>query len=160
MKKIYLIGISGSGKSTICEEFIKANPEYVRLNRDAIREALIPNHNDIWYTASYTGQRQINEGLISKLLSSIEGNNKFVIDDNTNLNEKFLTQDFKKNKHRDLEVWVVMDSFDLSLCTERDLNRDRTVGKKIIEKQYNSFISLINNLSLLKEEFNLTIKEV
>ena len=38
MKILFLVGISGSGKSTFAEEFLAKNQDYLRINRDDIRK--------------------------------------------------------------------------------------------------------------------------
>jgi len=47
MKTLILtIGVPGSGKSTWSKEFVKENPDYIRICPDEIREELTGNIND------------------------------------------------------------------------------------------------------------------
>ena len=39
------VGISGAGKSTWTTQFIKENPNYLRINRDDIRKTLVGDLN-------------------------------------------------------------------------------------------------------------------
>jgi len=145
MKNItYIVGISASGKSTLTEQLVINDPKYIRCNRDALREAFVPNHNEKWYSEEHKEFRADREDLISHLLKAIELSNDFLIDDNTNLSWHFLEKALRGRNM--VDVIITGASFDPYLCIDRDAKRDRIVGETIILKQYREFITLLVSL--------------
>lgn len=164
MKKIYLIGISGSGKSTICKNFIKENSEYVLISRDAMREAIMPNHKETYYFGvdrfEDSSRFMITESIITSMENLLDRKTMFSISDNTNLKLKWLKEDFKRNYYKNLEVFLVNDSYNVDLCIERDSKRDFPVGEEVIRRQADFFPFMYNHLLDIQDKYNLTIKIV
>ena len=127
-----LVGLSGSGKSTVAAQIANENPNTVIVSSDAIREELTGNENDqsknedvfkIFY-------KRIREYLIKE---------KNVIADATNLTMKsrraiiMNTLGLKVNK----VCCVIVKRFEQ--CKIDNSNRLRVVPEGVIEKQLRSF---------------------
>jgi len=157
MKVIFTYGISGSGKSTWTRNFIQSNPNYIRINRDAIRETLIPDHINNWYNRPDREQ-------LEKLVSSIEYDltdiayihDKDIVIDSTNLDKKrleaFLV--YLKKHHDEVDISIKIFECRLRIAQNRVYRRDYAgetfdddeyfdLANKpqvaYIEKQYNKF---------------------
>lgn len=126
-KLIICRGIPASGKSTWAKQWVLENPDHrVRINQDDIRLMLgkywVPNREPLV-------QHIQKEALIEVLLRGYD-----IVIDNTNLNEKIL------DNYRVLVTAYgnhsieYKDFFDtpLSVCIERDKNRDLQVTEKVI----------------------------
>jgi len=134
-KVIILIGIPASGKTTWSLEFIKKNPDYVRIGRDAFRLML---RNEL------SCEPKI-EDLISKLLiSSVHKalmKNLNVIIDNTNLKERYINEFIDEFKYdADIDYHV----FDISLdkALERDKLRDHQAGELVVKTMFKDYQNL------------------
>lgn len=123
MKAIIIVGCSGSGKSTWATGFLN-NPEnqnYIRINRDSIRECLVPNHIQTWY------QRPDRDNL-EKLVSSIEYDlidvanyfDKDIIIDATNIDKKRLEAFLAYLKHHYPEVDISIKIMQCKLETAQN----------------------------------------
>lgn len=143
MKKgsiIVLVGISGSGKSTIAEKLCRGNEDtYIRVNRDKIREQLFSyserNVYKYYEDSNWLDYEKtvsiIEESNIRKLLSK----GKLVIVDNTHLKLKYIKKYFRYG----VAVEVRFVDVDYDTAVERDLSRERTVGEKVILDQYQKY---------------------
>lgn len=152
MKKyIILVGISGSGKSTFCA----SQPDMAVINRDTLREIYAidvkrPNHHTWWYTDSGLSvrEREITaQEQVIRMRYIRQGVS--IIDDNTNLDWRFIEPKIKEAKAAGYMViiGVLTASNDLSLCIERDKMRSRMVGQVVIKKQHAKFTSLIKEMN-------------
>lgn len=133
-KLIMLIGLPGSGKTTYAKEYIAKNSKYgdiVHLSSDAIRaelygdEAIQGNPTDVFSTM----QRRALEAL---------SNCSSVVYDATNMTRKdrasILSVCPKCAKTEAHLIWAPIED-----CIYRDANRDRTVGKAVIDKMLKRF---------------------
>ena len=135
MPKIILCrGIQGSGKTTWAKQWVLEDPEHrVRFNNDDIRNML----GKYWVPSREKLVQHIQE---EALIEALERGYDIVID-NTNLNEKVL------DNYRVLvtaygdHAIEYKDFFDtpLSVCIERDKNRDLQVTEKVIRSFYNNY---------------------
>lgn len=135
MKLLILQGLPASGKTTWAREFLGKNKNWVRVNRDDLRnmrgEYWIPKQEDLiteWE----------NETILIALTQGYS-----VILDATNL-------DHQRNEAR---VNLLLNSFpDLKVdykffrispeeAIERDLKRANSVGQKVINKFYNKYLA-------------------
>lgn len=135
MSKILLIlqGIPGAGKSTWAKEFIKdKSEEWVIVNRDSIKEMLgnywVPNREDL--------VANIENNSITGALS--RGFN--VIVDATNMRKSTITFFTQISLKHDAELLFKVFDIDLEAAIERDKNRERTVGEKVIKDFYNKYV--------------------
>ena len=133
-KLIITRGLPASGKSTWAKQWVLEDPEHrVRINQDDIRLML----GKYWVPSREKLVQEIQFDAIIEALSR-----EFdVVIDNTNLNKKVLDQFNRLIKtFEDYEI-EYKDFFDtpLSVCIERDKNRDLQVTEKVIRSFYNNY---------------------
>ena len=133
-KLIITRGLPASGKSTWAKQWVLEDPEHrVRINQDDIRLML----GKYWIPSREKLVQEIQFDAIVEALS--RGFN--VVIDNTNLNKKVLDQfDRLIKTYEDYEI-EYKDFFDtpLSVCIERDKNRDLQVTERVIRSFYNNY---------------------
>ena len=133
-KLIICRGLPASGKSTWAKQWVLEDPEHrVRINQDDIRLML----GKYWVPSR---EKLVQEIQFNAIIEAL--NREFdVVIDNTNLNNKVLDQFNRLIKtFEDYEI-EYKDFFDtpLSVCIERDKNRDLQVTKKVIRSFYNNY---------------------
>lgn len=142
-KLIVLVGISGAGKSAFASTTVRHNPDrYITVNRDKIRELLFGYTEETVH--EYYGRNDLSK--LEKQVTKYEDNiirqgladNKTVIVDATHLKREYLQRFKFWNVPVELEFFDV----DLETAVERDVNRNRTVGREIIERQFKQYKSL------------------
>lgn len=133
-KLIICRGLPASGKSTWAKQWVLEDPEHrVRINQDDIRLML----GKYWVPSREKLVQEIQFDAIVEALSK-----EFdVVIDNTNLNKKVLdgfNRLIKTFENYEIEY---KDFFDtpLSVCIERDKNRDLQVTEKVIRSFYNNY---------------------
>ena len=133
-KLIICRGLPASGKSTWAKQWVLEDPEHrVRINQDDIRLML----GKYWVPSR---EKLVQEIQFDAIIEAL--NREFdVVIDNTNLNNKVLDQFNRLIKtFEDYEI-EYKDFFDtpLSICIERDKNRDLQVTEKVIRSFYNNY---------------------
>ena len=133
-KLIICRGLPASGKSTWAKQWVLEDPEHrVRINQDDIRLML----GKYWVPSREKLVQEIQFDAIVEALSR-----EFdVVIDNTNLNKKVLDQFNRLIKTFENYEIEYKDFFDtpLSVCIERDKNRDLQVTEKVIRNFYNNY---------------------
>jgi len=134
MKQHILIlrGISGSGKTTYAKRICREQG-YKRVNRDDLREMLFGLSPEQYYKTSGIGTREnIITGVQNLLIEHLLELGESVVVDNTNLKESVV------KSFNSLGVETIVETLDVPLETaiQRDLKRERTVGRQVIEKQF------------------------
>lgn len=135
MQKIIMLkGLPASGKSTWAKEKINENSNYIRINKDDIRESI---------TGKWTSKKEKNViSIRNSLIKTGISLGKNVIIDDTNLNPKH--EQCLKTLAQELGVeFEVNDSFlkvPVEECVERDIKRDKSVGYKVIYKMYYDYL--------------------
>lgn len=135
MQKIIMLkGLPASGKSTWAKEKINENSNYIRINKDDIRESI---------TGKWTPKKEKNViSIRNSLIKAGISLGKNVIIDDTNLNPKH--EQSLKTLAQELGVeFEVNDSFlkvPVEECVERDIKRDKSVGYKVIYKMYYDYL--------------------
>lgn len=129
-----LKGLPASGKSTWAKEKINENSNYIRINKDDIRESI---------TGKWTSKKEkIVISIRNSLVKAGISLGKNVIIDDTNLNPKH--EQSLKTLAQELGVeFEVNDSFlkvPVEECVERDIKRDKSVGYKVIYKMYYDYL--------------------
>ena len=133
-KFIICRGLPASGKSTWAKQWVLEDSEHrIRINQDDIRLML----GKYWVPSR---EKLVQEIQFNAIIEAL--NRKFdVVIDNTNLNNKVLDQ-FNRliRTFEDYEI-EYKDFFDtpLSVCIERDKNRDLQVTEKVIRSFYNNY---------------------
>ena len=133
-KFIICRGLPASGKSTWAKQWVLEDPEHrVRINQDDIRLML----GKYWVPSREKLVQKIQfDAIVEALCRKFD-----VVIDNTNLNKKVLDGfDRLIKTFKDYEI-EYKDFFDtpLSVCIERDKNRDLQVSEKIIRNFYNNY---------------------
>lgn len=135
MQKIIMLkGLPASGKSTWAKEKINENSNYIRINKDDIRESI---------TGKWTPKKEKNViSIRNSLIKTGISLGKNVIIDDTNLNPKH--EQSLKTLAQELGVeFEINDSFlkvPVEECVERDIKRDKSVGYKVIYKMYYDYL--------------------
>ena len=133
-KLIICRGIPASGKSTWAKQWVLEDPEHrVRINQDDIRLML----GKYWVPSREKLVQHIQkESLIEALTKGYD-----VVIDNTNLNKKVLEEFDRLIKTFENYEIEFKDFFDtpLSVCIERDKNRNLQVTEKVIRNFYNNY---------------------
>lgn len=133
-KLIICRGLPASGKSTWAKQWVLEDPEHrIRVNQDDIRLML----GKYWVPSR---EKLVQEIQFDAILEALSRGFDVVID-NTNLNKKVLDGfDRLIKTFKDYEI-EYKDFFDtpLSVCIERDKNRDLQVTEKVIRGFYNNY---------------------
>lgn len=128
---IMLTGVPGSGKSTVANEILAKVPGAVWLSSDRIREELYGDE------ACQTDPAKVFDLMNSRLLGALK-DNAVVLYDATNINRKrriALLNTLPKNTYKlNIIVWAKPET-----CYKRDAERNRTVGKQVIDKMIMNF---------------------
>ncbi len=135
MKKVIILkGLPASGKSTWAKEQLDAQPgAYKRINKDALRAMLDNSH---WSKGNERFVLRLRDQLI---LAALE-DGKHVIVDDTNLHPKH-EQQIRQLVKGHAEVEVRMFEADVEECVERDADRAKPVGAKVIRDMHRQFIA-------------------
>lgn len=128
---IILCGIPGSGKSTYAKNYIEQNSNTLHLSSDAIRKELYGDEN-------IQGNPAEVFGLMQKRAVEALNNGCKVIYDATNITRKDRASIIGIcPKFTNVEchiIWAPIEE-----CVKRDSNRERTVGKEVIDKMLKRF---------------------
>ena len=135
MKVLFLQGLPASGKTTWSKEFLEKNTDWVRVNRDDLRNM----RGKYWIPKQEKLITAWERGCIVSTLD--EGKN--VIVDATNLNPKYQTEvkEFIKALHPDTQFESKFFDCSLDECIKRDLQRENSVGEKVIVGMYDKYIA-------------------
>lgn len=132
-KLIVCQGIPASGKSTWAKAWVLEDPLHrVRINMDDIRLML----GKYWVPSREPLVSHIQQEAICRAMSL----GLDIVSDNTNLNPKVLKSLSDVAIFNEYEL-KYKDFFDtpLSVCIERDKNRENPVGEQVIRNFYNRY---------------------
>lgn len=139
MKVIICKGIPASGKTTWAKQFCKDNRDYVRINRDDLRNM----RGHYWMPED---EQLITNWERTLIVEAMRYGKNLVIDA-TNLNEFNL---YHLEEHiKDVAINIFNEEpiieekiFDtpLEVCIERDKSREQSVGENIIRKFHTKYI--------------------
>ena len=129
---VMTVGVSGSGKSSICKEIVEKYPEYLWLSSDDIRGSVFNDVND---QAHNNQVFDIMQQRTKQALTS----NRSVLYDATNLSEKYRLAILSIVKKCGARAICLIMATPIEVCIERDAHRDRSVGKDVIWKQVTRF---------------------
>lgn len=141
---IILQGIQGSGKTTWAKNWVKEDPKHrVRFNQDDIR-----NMFGVYWVPS---RESLVKAMHNSFLNEAMLKGYDIVLDNMNLNQKTLNEikeiveEFNKwvsltpvDLHYDIKYQTFFD-VPLSICIERDKQRDLQIGEKVIRGSYEKY---------------------
>lgn len=159
MKKILIVvGLSGSGKSSWAIEFCKNNPEWLRINRDAIRKTMLTvslNEYHQWDAAAkYRIEKLVTEQYNQLMINALSDGWNVVLD-NTHLKLSYINE-YKKlltEKFESFEISYQLMDTPLNICIENDKKREDVVGEVVITEQFQKLNSLKKQLSFKTETY-------
>ena len=135
LKIIILIGIPGSGKSFWTKNFLTKNNNYVTVSRDSFR-LMLKNQQMCEHKIEDLISELCDDVIIKGLLKK-----QNVIIDNTNLRLRYINHFVELVKdYADVE-YILFDT-SVDKCIERDKNRDKQVGEKVIRRMNKDLVTL------------------
>ena len=137
-KIILCIGIPASGKSTWSSDYVRRNPDWVRVNRDDFRKML--KNEQVCEPKIEDMVTDLMKATITKCLMRKLN----VIIDNTNLKQKYIN-DFIETFKYDADIDYRVFDISIDKAIERDNNRDAKVGEGVIKKMYKDFKVLMDS---------------
>lgn len=135
MKLLILSGLPGSGKSTWAKQFVSENKDWVRVNRDDLRNM----RGDYWIPKQ---EDMITEMENACCLAAFS-NGFNVLLDSTNLSKDRNRDRYNKFKSVFTGLSVEYKTFDTPIeeCIKRDLKRANSVGEKVIRGMYEKYFA-------------------
>lgn len=125
-KFILLVGIPGSGKTTYAKKYIEETLNTVHLSSDTIRKELYGDE-------SIQGNPADVFSLMQKRAIEALNNGQNVLYDATNITRKDRASIISVcPKFAKIECHIIWAP--IEVCIERDAERDRTVGKEVIDR--------------------------
>lgn len=122
-----------SGKSTFARKLVQEDAKWKRINKDDFRMML---HNGKWSVQKEKDVLKVRDSIMRLFLE--EGYN--VVVDDTNFAPHHI-KNITKNIKDLAEVEVKFFDIPLGVAIDRDLQRERSVGKDVITKMYNTYIA-------------------
>lgn len=136
MKILILKGLPASGKTTYAREFCQKNKDWVRVNRDDLRNM----RGEYWLPKQ---ERMITDQERMCIAAAIT-HGKNVIVDATNLNKDNLASMklwLKEHLPHELKFETMFFDVPVEECIKRDLKRPNSVGEKVIKRMYEKYLS-------------------
>jgi len=129
-KLILMVGLPSSGKSTYAKTLVNDNT--ILLSSDALRKELLGDekcqeNNELVFRTLYNRAKKY----------LLDG--KDVIIDSTNINMKDRRRTLSNFQKIDVEKTAILMATPIEMCYLRDYNRERKVGKQVIDKFLHRF---------------------
>jgi len=127
-----LIGVSASGKSTYCKEFVAKNDKWCIVSRDDYRYA--------WQNRGVVDAKleSIINSQVKSAIQSLISAGYNVLYDATNLKVRYIKDIAAYVKYTATVDFMVFD-VPKQTCIDRDAKRERSVGADVIERQYKDY---------------------
>lgn len=132
-KIIFLKGLPGSGKTTFAKEYIKKHPNTKRINKDDLRAML---DESVWSPNNESNVLKVQKAIVVECLF----NGYDVILDNTHLNPKHEESYRELCEKTDYEFEVKFFDVPVEECIQRDKQRTKPVGAKVIKDMYFKYL--------------------
>ena len=132
-KLILMVGIPGSGKTTLSKRVVDKGFHY--MNADSIRLELYGDEK------TQGDPSEVFSIFFARLEEAMKIGKSIVID-NTNINAKQrkpILERAQQFGYEDVQLWFL--DVPLEICLERNRNRDRAVEDEIVRNMYNSINS-------------------
>lgn len=160
MKVQFLVGISGSGKSTYVKKILQNSDEKIAvISRDSIRE----RYN--LFGHKYELEKIVSEVFNKELLLALEiGVDKIIID-NLNLKPKYVREvkkTIEENTNKEIDFSMEVFDVDFKTCVERNSKREiqRMVPTEAMKKQKSLFDMNLKKVEDVLKEPRSKIKDV
>ena len=127
-----LVGLPGSGKSTVAEQLKKSQPNVEIFSSDEYRERYCGDVNN------QTKNEKIFRLLYTDLREALLLGKNCILDA-TNINRKARKKCLEKFSDLAIETVAYFVDTEFEVCIQRDAQRSRTVGKGVIEKFLHMF---------------------
>ncbi len=158
-KIIILVGVSGSGKSTWANDFVKTHDYSMIVNRDFLRRDLygLKTESDItdYYKHSTVNDKEkVISNTQTKLIQVGIDNGMTVIVDNTNLTKQYI-QSIVKLATKTTEIHIKkFELLPIDLLLDRIRGRpvDTAISRSVLEKQIAQYNSLPEDLFVNMED--------
>lgn len=132
MKQVILtVGTSGTGKSSWSNQLIKSDSNFLRINRDDIRETLVGTLDGYYQREDFNALEGIVNQLELNFATRLVTAGKSIILDNTHLVQKYITRWinlFETDNffnHRGYEIkFKLFDCDDINTAKDRVIHRD------------------------------------
>ena len=133
MKLLLLRGLPASGKTTFAKELVRNDGNWVRVNKDDLRNMLNGGKR--------SGAREKKIIACERMLAGLlldKGKNVVIDDTNFNPTHEQYFKELAKSHGADFEI----KEFDTPLeeCIKRDNGRPNGVGETVIRKMYNQYL--------------------
>lgn len=148
-KIIFTIGVSASGKTTWANQFVNT-PQVAIIERDSIRRFIYTtsyNQQFVWAGWKWNMENQVDCIQHFAIGNALLSNDvRTIIISDTNLKPKTINQiiDVCDNSTMPIMYYYKLFDIDINEAIKRDSNRVHSVGKEVIEKQFN----MLNQLKL------------
>ena len=152
-KVIFTIGVSASGKSTWANDFLSSK-DCTIIERDKIRQFIFTNSFNkpfTWKDWNWNLEPQINTIQQMLIGNAIKSNSiDTIIISDTNVRAKTINDIIECCEQHDTEINYYYKLFDINVneAIERDSKRVHSVGKEVIEKQFNMLNQLTKNYKI------------
>lgn len=91
-KLIICVGISGSGKSTWSTNYIRENPNTLRINRDDIRRTLVGSLDGYYQRKDLQSIERVVNNIEDEITDTLWSKESNIIIDDTNLKQDYLNR--------------------------------------------------------------------
>lgn len=152
-RALIVVGVSGSGKSTIAKDWINNGNDIgfdvVHIERDNFRREILSERGvdittqNMWRHWKWKHEKEVNVRWDSTLSNAVEFGLPIVISD-TNLRKDRVDELEIKLKSHGYVVDVIVNNVNLAECIKRDLNRLHSVGEAVIFEQYMKLVKSWN----------------
>ena len=131
-KLIFLVGLSGSGKTTWAGQFVRDNSDTELLSSDKLRFELFGDENEQGHNSEVFNE--LHRRVISFLKKG-----KDVVYDATGLSSRRRRGFLKQLSQIECDKTCAVFSTPFETCVKRDAQRERSVGRGVIFKQMKQF---------------------
>ncbi|HQM97253.1 MAG TPA: AAA family ATPase [Clostridia bacterium] len=132
-KKVILPrGLQASGKTTWAKQFIKDNPDYIRLSRDDFRHMLDG------YTYSKATEKIVTDMMQTCIITAIKTGKNLILDE-TNLNKKFLDEKIDMFIRNGYEIEIKDFPITIGEALTRDAARQFPIGASVIKRTWRNY---------------------
>lgn len=136
---LILAGVSGSGKSTFAVQWCEENPPALRINKDSIRQSILPHSlRNYWRTTDKSYIRRVEslvESLQTQQIQAALSRDWNIVIDNTHTKLSCINQLLRTLQAYPVRVRFKLIDTPVEECVVRDSRREASVGEAVIRQQ-------------------------